>query len=185
MRLHGETEPAARERYRHYLQVALKCVHPTAYFFMAKRPLPGKADWALQTSLAPMPLKVEDGNTLYLTATQSFRMRQHKREWTVSTEEYIYNVAEREDTRDYMFAWHWHPNQRPECHMHVDAKLSNGMTLSRRHLPTARISFEEVLLFLIEECAVIPADPGWRKVLEDNQQRHERYRTWWGSRKRI
>ena len=122
---------------------------------------------------------------MYLTATQSFRVRWHKKQWKVSTEEYIYNVAELEDTRDYMLAWHWHPNQRPECHMHVNAQLGNAMTLAKKHIPTSRISFEEVLRFLIAECDVEPAkeENELRRVLEETQGLYERFRTWAGSRK--
>lgn len=182
MRLHGETEAAARDRYRHYLQQSLACIHPSAYFFFGKQPL--AAEWALSTDPAPIPLHDRDGHEIFLTATQSFTMRKDKGEWRVSTREYIYNVSDSEDTRSYMFAWHWHPNQRPECHLHVNAELANGMKLHRRHVPTARVSFEEVLRFLIEECGIEPnTHSNWRTVLHATQERHEKHRTWWGSRR--
>jgi hypothetical protein len=183
VRLHGETEAAARERYKHYLQLALSAIHSGAYFYMAKRPLATHGDWALRSQPAPIPLPVEGGGSLYLTATHSFRMRQDKRDWRVSTQEYIYNISDREDTRDYMFAWHWHPNQWPECHMHVNAELSNGMKLDRKHIPTTRISLEVALRFLVTDCGVVPAKPDWQKTLDHTQRLHEQYRTWRGSKK--
>src|SRR2546430_15876433 len=97
VRLHGETQAAARERYRYYLQQALACIHPTAQFYMSKTPL--AEDWALATNPAPISLRGSKGSVLYLTAAQSFRLRKHKGEWKVSTQEYIYNVGETEDTR--------------------------------------------------------------------------------------
>jgi hypothetical protein len=184
VRLTGENPAAARERYRYYLQQALACIHPTAYFYMSKTPL--SEEWALATTPAPISLKVPNGRVLYLTAAQSFRVRKHKGEWKASALEYIYNVGETEDTRDYMFAWHWHPNQwGPECHLHASAELSNQMKLTRKHLPTARISFEEVLWFLINEFDVEPAQDlaECRRVLSETRRRHEQHRSWWGSRK--
>lgn len=185
VRLHGDTEAAARERYLHYLQQALGCIHPQAYFYFAKRPLDPDGEWALATNPAPIPLQTQAGPVIYLTAAQAFRHRKYKGEWRVSTLEYIYNVSGAEDTRDYLFAWHWHPNQRPECHLHADAELANQMKLSKKHLPTARVSLEEVLWFLIDEFDVQAAkDPAeCRRLLSETQRRHEKYRTWWGSRK--
>jgi hypothetical protein len=186
VRLHGETESAARDRYWYYLQESLRCIHQSAYFYMSRPPLAQHKEWALTSSPASIPLGVSNGGTLYLSATQSFRVRRHKGEWRVSTQEYIYNVGETEDARDYMFAWHWHPNYgRPECHLHANAELPNGMKLDRKHLPTARISFEEVLWFLISEFGVVPAQDiaECQRVLSATQERHEKYRTWWGSRK--
>jgi hypothetical protein len=102
----------------------------------------------------------------------------------MSTQQYIYNVADTPDTHGYMFAWHWHPPLgRPECHIHANAEMSNGMKLDKKHLPTARVSLEDVLRFLMSECDVVPARDDWARVLDDTQQRHEKYRTWWGARK--
>jgi hypothetical protein len=186
VRLHGETESAARERYRHYLQQALACIHPSAYFYMSKPPLGPQDEWALTTDPASIELSVLEGQELYLSATQSFRMKRHKGEWKVSTLQYIYNVSQTQDVRDYLFAWHWHPNQEPmTCHLHADAELTNNMKLTRKHLPTARISFEEVLWFLIDEFDVVPAKDKLecQQVLTETKKRHEKYRTWWGSSK--
>lgn len=163
------------------MNAALSCVHPSAYFYVSKRPL--AEDWALVSEPSPVPLEVRGGDTIFLAATQSFRMRRHKGQWKCSTEEYIYNITDEEDPRKYMFAWHWHPNQWPDTHMHVNAQLSNGMKLDGRHIPTARIAFEEVLRFLIAECEVEPAKETaeWRTVLDETQERYEKFRTWFAS----
>lgn len=185
--LHGETEKAGRDRYWFYLQDSLKCIHPTAIFYSSKRPITGGAEeMVMTTSPDSIELQVSGGGVLYLSAAQSFRMRRHKGEWKASTLEYIYNVGERPDARDYMFAWHWHPNQPPDwCHLHVAAELSNQMRLDRKHLPTARVSFEEVLWFLIDEFEVVSAVPPdeCKTRLEENRARHEKHRSWRGSRK--
>ncbi len=160
---------------------ALSCVHPHAYFYVSKRPL--ATDWALVSEPASVPVTLGDGSTLYLGATQSFRMRRDKGQWRVTTEEYIYNVGELEQTRDYMLAWHWHPNQRPECHMHVKAEPSGPIKFDGKHLPTSRVSFEEVLRFLITECDVQPVEAEWHAMLEETQGLFEQFRSWMGSRK--
>jgi hypothetical protein len=187
VRLHGETPGDARERHRHFLQLALSCIHATAYLYFARPPLATDPDlWVLDSNPSPIPLDRWEGEPIYLTVTQSLRMRRHKRQWRMSTQQYIYNVAEGSDTRTYLFAWHWHPALgRSECHLHARAELSNGTRLDKKHIPTARISLEEVLRFLISECDVVPAkdETEWRKLLDESQKRHEQYRSWWGSRK--
>ncbi len=178
----------ARERHKHYLQQALRCVTDAAYFYWAQPPLRDDPDlWSLDTNPKPIELERMAGGTLYLAIGQSLRVRYHKKQWRMSTQQYIYNVAELPDSpgsRDYLFAWHWHPELGPqECHLHANAALSNGMRLDKKHLPTARVSLEEVLRFLISECDVFPARDDWQQVLDETQRRYEQHRTWAGSRK--
>jgi hypothetical protein len=139
---------------------------------------------AITTVPDPVPLKRSAG-PLFLSASQSFHFRPNPGapgQVKVSTDEYIYNVGESaESPRDYLFAWHWHPTNRPECHLHIKAHVGK-VDLHRRHLPTARVSLEEVLRFLIQECGVRPARDDWEAVLLDSQKRHEMYRTWSGAR---
>jgi hypothetical protein len=180
---HGKTETAGRERYTYYLQQALGCIHPVAYFYTSRAPL---ADiWSLSTEPNPIPLETDSG-PVYLTVAQSFRPRIQKREWRMSTQQYIYNVSATADTHDYLFAWHWHPKLGPvQCHLHVDAKLANDMGLTKKHLPTSRVTFEDVLWFLIDEFDVYPAKElvECQRVLKETRERHEKARHWAGSRK--
>jgi hypothetical protein len=183
--LSGDTEANARERHKHYLQLALSSVTQGPYFFWARPPLAtDQALWSLDSSPSPIPLKRRTGDPIYLTVTQSLRMKKHKREWRMSTQQYIYNVADVEDAHQYLFAWHWHPPLgRPECHLHARAALVDGTNLDGKHLPSSRVTLEDVLRFLVSEWDVEPVSVDWAQILEETQRTHERYKSWWGARK--
>jgi hypothetical protein len=163
-------------------------VNLTAQWHSGPRPIGPKSEVGLTTYPYPVPLNVGSGTELYLAATQAFHFERRSlvpTEWKVSTDEYIYNVGQSiEDARDYLFAWHWHPSIGPEhCHVHVRATLLNGMSLAGTHLPTARVTFEEVIRFLVGEFDVIQAREDWLDILADTQARHEKHRSWAGSAK--
>jgi hypothetical protein len=64
-----------------------------------------------------------------------------------------------------VFAWHWHPTrtpQKPYPHLHVRSEHRLlGLALKNLHMPTGRVSFEEVVRFLIDELRVVPTRTDW------------------------
>lgn len=50
--------------------------------------------------------------------------------------------------------------------------------LKKLHLPTARVSFESVVRFAIEELGASPARQGWQDDLDDAERRFRAFRTW-------
>lgn len=181
----ARTNSEARDRYTHYLQRSLSCVSKTAIWVTGPTPLGKRGHLSLTTQPDPVPLTRSAGR-LYLSASQSFHFRPNpaaRGQMKVSTDEYIYNLGESpDDPRDYLLAWHWHPSVKSECHLHIRATVGKDVDLHKSHLPTARVSLEEVLRFLIQECGVRPARSDWESVLRDSQSRHETYRTWSGAR---
>lgn len=147
---------------------------------------------SLTTNTSAVQLRRDAGPPLLLSASQKFRIVEDPREgfegeWKSSTLEYIYEVRVDPDSvepsdRVDLFGWHWHPLTTParlEPHMHVRTPYpALGATLGKLHLPTGRVSFEEVILFLICELGVTPVREDWEEVLAETLMRFKTYRTW-------
>jgi hypothetical protein len=81
-----------------------------------------------------------------------------------------------------VFSYQWHPGGRSPVtwpHLHLGAGAEVGRTeLASAHLPTGRVSIEEVLRLAITELGVEPLRDDWREVLERTQAAYETWRTW-------
>jgi hypothetical protein len=101
--------------------------------------------------------------------------------WTISTTEYIYEVADERD--DPIAAWHWHPGsglpgdavQWPHLHAYG---TRDTLTLHRLHLPTGRVSLEAVFRFAIVDLDVVPRRADWSALLDRHEDRFRRTRSW-------
>lgn len=180
MRDPARSDSEARSRYTGYLQRALSCVSQAVW--TTGPPPRGPEDaLALSTSEDPVRLRTE-GDPLFLTAGQLFHFTDHPvytGERKVSTDAYSYHVRSSDIPNGEMFQWHWHPDVegRSECHIHIGAVHEPRGHLGRLHVPTSRVSFEQVLLFLIHELGVVPIREDWQDVLQDTEKRFEEYRS--------
>ncbi len=113
----------------------------------------------------------------------------------VQTTEYIYQIADACDGKA-LFEFHWHPNKldrntlepaklgatdrtpfgRP--HAHVRAHDKRFIDLNKRHIPTGRVAFEDVIFFLLDDCAVKPARADWKAVLDKTSKDLEKNMSW-------
>lgn len=142
--------------------------------------------WRLISSVDPIELRTASGHRLFLTFQQAFHHGDHPSfagESKVFTDSYSYRVRYSERAEDALFAWHWHPSVRPECHLHIGAPHAIATDLHKKHVPAGRVSFEEVLLFLIAEMEVQPLRRDYLAVLGDSLARFDEYKSWAGSRK--
>lgn len=143
--------------------------------------------WLLLCPTEPIELKTRSSPNLFLTFEQGcFHHGPHpdfQGEYKIFTDAYIYRVRYSEKPEDALFAWHWHPTARPECHIHIGAPHATATDLHRKHVPAGRVAFEEILLFLIHEMDVQPIKEDWQKLLGDSVERFETFRSWTGSRK--
>ena len=144
------------------------------------------------TCALPICLRRIEGPPLHLFASQRYQIIPDPRagfegEYKARTLEYIYEVrvepdAISESDRIDLMGWHWHPLTTPDRldpHMHVRAPYpALGKTLGKLHIPTGRVAFEEVVVFLITELGVLPARADWEKVVEETLARFRTYRTW-------
>jgi hypothetical protein len=146
----------------------------------------GGDDASLTTSQDFVRLKREGQPALFLEASQRFELVPDHRfdgEWKSKTLAYIYAVRESDEPGDdaEVISWHWHPlttPQRPDPHVHVRADHAGLPSLSGLHIPSGRVAFEEVALFLIADLGCTPVRDDWRDVLEDTLVRFRAYRTW-------
>lgn len=128
----------------------------------------------------------DTGPNLLFTFEQAFHHGPHPTyggDFKVFTDAYIYRVRYSEKAEDALFAWHWHPAYRPDCHIHIGAPHATATDLHRKHVPSGRVSFDETLLFLIDEMGVQPIREGFREDLGDSLTRFETFRSWSGSRR--
>ncbi len=119
----------------------------------------------------PLELKRDGAPPVLLSANQHFHIEPFEGQYKVRTDGYIYRLARREDPGGALIAWHWHPDVRPDPHIHVDA-------FPEQHIPTGRVTFESVLAFLLGDLQVRPRMNDWREVLGETEELHKKYRTW-------
>ncbi len=127
---------------------------------------------------------------VYFEAAQAFRIVKDQRypgEWKVQTLAYTYNVKVapkklREGESPDVIMWHWQPHRSPEhASPHTHPPTSHrlfGLSLPDLHVPTGRVSFEEIIRFLIGEVRVLPLDEDWPKVLDRTESHYRMHRTW-------
>jgi hypothetical protein len=115
----------------------------------------------------PVPLR--GVSRLSLTILIGYDVVQHRtvggESSTVRVTDYSYQVI-RGDGRE-LLAYQWHPigqSWMTEPHLHLGGMLS-GFDMSKAHLPTAQVSLQSFLRFLILDLEVEPLRPDWRLVL--------------------
>ena len=126
-----------------------------------------------------MEFRSERGR-IFLSAVQTFGVVVDERGggWKVSTQKYIYRVDTVEPGGgDALFEWHWHPPMRFDPHVHVRADHAELGDIHAFHLPTARVSFESVVRFLIQDLGVA-ARAGWVDQLAETEEAFRQFRTW-------
>jgi hypothetical protein len=95
--------------------------------------------------------------------------------WRMTTLRYDFALRDRDST---VFSWQWHPRSRRSPvgwpHLH----LPEGTRFGTKHVPTGRISLEDLLIFALDELDVRPSYENARSVLEDVAMKHKEHRTW-------
>ncbi len=127
-----------------------------------------------------LPSKLKSNPYLFLTAAMLYSVTKSEGErgpWKVSTAAYRYGIHDSQQVE--ILSYHWHPQttrQDPHLHLGSGSKVMNF--LRRTHLPTGRVSLEEVLRFLIEELKVKPLRQDWNEMLKSTQSQYEQFRSW-------
>jgi hypothetical protein len=182
------TPEDAKARYLRLLQPPLACVADTKW---VDGPPPRRSTGAIALVTRESPATLQRWRGLaaaVLTATQRFEVIPDYRfdgEWKVSTKAYVYVVSiatRRAPVPVEVFAWHWHPERMPRKaypHLHVRSEHRLlGLALKNLHIPTGRVSFEEVVRFLVDELRVVPSREDWRSVVDETEVLFKQYRTW-------
>lgn len=180
----ARTEHAARQRYTRILQRSLSCLTKSVWYFGTNDE--GKS--ALAVSSDPITLRRNgDRPRLYLSAGQLFEIIPDPREefageFKSQTLAYIYSLRTTAAAEDELVAWHWHPlttPERPGPHVHVRVDHpALGHPLPELHIPSGRVSFEDIVVFLVDDLDVRAARNDWREIVNESQERFRRFRTW-------
>ena len=130
-------------------------------------------------------LPIEVAKDLSFSASMRFETldlgRSEKRNrFRVTTREYIYAVSAQ--GRE-IIAAHWHPESSspvttPHWHIGAAALTPEGVYLTRAHIPSPRVSFEQMIRFMIEQMEVNPHTQDWSERLGRTESLFERHKTW-------
>jgi len=91
---------------------------------------------------------------------------------------YAYTISEDPDLGHELLAWHWHPTTRLDTHIHIGKSHPTHGDLAKYHVPSGRVSFEQVVRFLITDLGVSPARADWDSVLTDSHGKFVTHRRW-------
>lgn len=101
--------------------------------------------------------------------------------YRVTTRGYLYSLCTRDGQA--LVNYHWHPSGNSHVktpHLHIgSAQLDQDAVISSaHHLPTGRITFEEIIRTAIKEFEVEPFSDRWRDILDLCETPHRLYRSW-------
>ena len=134
------------------------------------------AKYALYVGNQTTPMfSVSGSSDLLVETSMNFRIIRDNRPnmgpFRVTITAYNYMIMDAEETE--ILAYHWHSEAGLTYpHLHV-TKLGK-----KYHLPTGRVSLEQVIRLLLNDFQVQPRKQHWSKILNRTQTIFERYRSW-------
>lgn len=160
---------------------------------------PQKGDVITLYALDRLSLTTTDGKHKYkLTARMLTEVidgyKGGKRIKRVHTREYVYAIYDEQSKPLYEF--HWHPEKIdpltlerrsirngekppfPSPHIHVKAQDNRFGHLNKKHIPSGRVAFEDVLTFMITEYNVKPRRPDWETILKQTKTKFDKDHSW-------
>jgi hypothetical protein len=166
------------------LQRSLSCLSRTAVWRVGPNLSADRNEnFVLDISGGAVTLKRGRLPDLRLVATHEFEVipdDKHRGDWKVRTLAYIYTIESAGGEE--LVEWHWHPlttEDRPDPHMHVYGDDRGiGKALRKLHIPSGRVSFEQVVAFLFTDLEVEPARADWKKPLSESRSLFETHRRW-------
>jgi hypothetical protein len=131
-----------------------------------------------------LPVELGGGLGLSIKVFQQYRVIEKPaayEPWQVSTAAYYYTLLE-SDTEAEILSYQWHPsvpNSVTFPHLH----LGHGAGIGRpefygAHLPTGRVTLEDVVRLLIEHFGIPPARDDWEDALAMSRAEFDADRTW-------
>ena len=129
----------------------------------------------------PVKLQRTTGDHLYLTVIQTYSVIETNDEFKASTTSYNYELwLKRDRELAAIVEFHWHPSKEVKWpHVHVTSNSPEG-ALERKHFPTARISLEDFLRFLIRDYDIkaLPPYATWKEILTRNKREFVTNASW-------
>ncbi len=132
----------------------------------------------------PVKLQRKSGEPLYIAITQTYKLEENSDGFKARTTSYSYEIMVKKagGNLETVAEFHWHPATTKKLrwpHVHVKGYSAEG-ELDRKHFPTARLSIEDFLKFLIRDFGVVPrlAYEEWREILMRNKREFIAHASW-------
>jgi hypothetical protein len=177
--LPGRNPAEAARAFLDPLRVALGCVAHAR--ITAGEQMPGKT--LLWTINGGTGAALSNGRLLH--ASMRYRLIEDDGEgrgpWRATTEGYIYKITEADGAE--LVQWHWHPDgasdeRDPHYHFAAAVLAPDGIFTPKTHVPSPRVTFEEVVRRSIDWAGAAPLCDDWRDRLDLAEAPHRLYRTW-------
>ena len=98
--------------------------------------------------------------------------------WRMSTRRYDFTIWTKTRVPTMVFGWHWHPASKQSKvvypHLHVPSALSH----KSKHIPTGRLSLEDIVMFGFDELGVIPTVENALAIVNETRDLHKQHRSW-------
>lgn len=193
----GKTEAEAVGNYVAPLQRAVSCVTKAVLDVSGGTYASARPHSLTFGDALPQKLK---GANVYLAVTQLYRVIRDedpdRGPWRVTIDQYVYTLRAsrgrgRSEKPEVLLSYQWHPRPRAKYnypHLHLGPASGIGSSAdaaarltNKAHIPTGRVAIEDVIRFAITQLNVEPLREDWEQVLDEAQERHERYRSWGGA----
>jgi len=153
----------------------------------------------IQTVVSCVDLKVrlqqrgfDNGNWLLTTGSDGLRLTDGLRlffsfivntveksgESAMTTLRYDYEIFRPTQPTNSIFGWHWHPESRRSKVSYPHLHVRSASEFPTKHLPTGRVSIEDVILFTFDELGVQPTNGDSRRIITEVRDRHKLFRSW-------
>lgn len=174
----GGNPSAAYEAFHHPLQQDVSCVTPDV--LMTSTGGRSTIDRIHSLSLADgRALITGDGLQLEVGLQYSIIKTGDtgKMAYRCTTKSYAYSILDGDDKR--LYDWHWHPFGKSNFYEpHAHTYSTDPLLPPRAHIPTGRVSLEQVIRFVIDQLGVEPLRNDWDSVLSLNEGLFELHRSW-------
>ena len=131
------------------------------------------------------PVRLSNG--MYLNVEIALRVNRSSKRLETTAATFTYQAGTDNDDPCTVFAYHFDQNSRsgyPRCHLHVHATpqhYPSEKAFPRLHLPTRRITLEQIVWHLIHEHGVHPRRDDWHDILWRHETRFrdaQRHKDW-------
>lgn len=172
------------------VRAALSCVTPTYIQVSDYNTALGSLQQLLLNRGQALPLR-GGSPPIALLVRQFFKLIEDKEavaareRWRLTIASYDYALREPQ-THAPLLSFHWHPEPLileggrsvSFPHLHIGSSILSERSISKMHLPTERIAFEDVVRLAIEEFDISPLRVDWRAILTRTRREFEQHRTW-------
>lgn len=132
----------------------------------------------------PVRLQRKDGDPLFLSIAQTYLITSLTTgQYKARTTSYSYSLlVKKADDFEVILEFHWHPEHTRNLkwpHVHINGNTPEG-ELKRKHFPTARLSIEDFIRFLVRDFGIKPRmeHDEWKAILTRNKAAFVDHASW-------